>query len=259
MFLRPLLFPLLGLVALLSSARAIGYDERATIDLTHALAADGSVTISNVNGDIEIRTWDRAEIHIEGEKRAKSADDLSRIEITQEFRPDHAEFKVKLPKKKSGWFGGGGTIDAQVDLVVTVPATADLASIRTVNGTLTVTGTTGRLNASTVNGRIEATDLAGDAVLKTVNGRVRADFTAVAPDADLTFETVNGGITLSLPRDTNAQVSSSVVNGHVETALPITLNGRVSRKKLEGTFGNGGARLKASTVNGSIEFLAHDS
>ena len=38
---------------------------------------DGTLVISNTNGSVKIQTWDRNEIRITGEKRAKTAEELA--------------------------------------------------------------------------------------------------------------------------------------------------------------------------------------
>lgn len=221
--------------------------------------ADGSVTIENVNGKIVLQTWDRDAYLIEGEKRTKREEDLARIEIQEDRAPDHLNVKVKLPKKGGGWFGGGSTIDGSVELVITVPASAHVKALRTVNGGLEINGLTGPLRASTVNGGIAAHDLGGDAHISTVNGGVRVDFTHLDAAANLEFETVNGSIRVGLPADAGARVKGSVVNGHIESDLPLTLQGAIGKRSLNGTIGDGAASLSVSTVNGSIHLSATKS
>ena len=69
---------------------------------------------------------------------------------------------------------------------------------------------------------------------------------------DLEYETVNGSVTISLPANFGAQLELSTVNGHVSTDFPITVSGSFSSRRIRGTVGDGKTRLRASTVNGSV-------
>jgi DUF4097 and DUF4098 domain-containing protein YvlB len=67
----------------------------------------------------------------------------------------------------------------------------------------------------------------------------------------LALSTVNGGITLTLPSTTSADVHAVTVNGDIETEFPLTVT-RVDRRRIDGTIGGGGRTLSLDSVNGSI-------
>ena len=62
----------------------------------------------------------------------------------------------------------------------------------------------------------------------------------------------HGSVTISLPANFGAQLELSTVNGHVSTDFPITVSGSLSSRRIRGTVGDGKTRLRASTVNGSV-------
>jgi hypothetical protein len=234
------------------AARAESYAFKEPFTRTAPFNANGELSLENVNGAVEIHTWDKNEILIEGEKSAKTDEELRLIDLSIETSPTSAAIKVKLPKRSGGWFFGSN-IRASVRFKLTVPARAVLRKIETVNASITLDGLLGSVHAATVNGRIAATGLGGDAKLETVNGSIRAAFASLAPGQHLACETVNGGITLALPKNAGAEVRASVVNGHIDCDFPIQLSaGRVGRGSLKGAIGDGRATLKAGTVNGSI-------
>lgn len=126
-----------------------------------------------------------------------------------------------------------------------------------------------RLVATTVNGKIEARNLAGDAELKTVNGSVAVSTTGLAHAStvngsieavlgrtdwagDLEFNTVNGSITVEMPEGLSTELVATTVNGRISLDFPITVSGRLSPRRLQGTIGDGGRRLRLATVNGGI-------
>jgi DUF4097 and DUF4098 domain-containing protein YvlB len=72
----------------------------------------------------------------------------------------------------------------------------------------------------------------------------------------LRFHTVNGSVTVTLPRNLNADLRAQTVNGAIETDFPITVSGRLTPRRLDGRIGQGGRSLTLETVNGSIRIRA---
>ncbi len=241
----------LGLLVI-APARADSYPHKEPFSRTAPFSATGEVSLQNVNGDIVIETWDRNEILIEGEKSARTEEELNAIELTIDLSDSRADIKVRLPKRSGGWFGNN-SIRGAVRFRLKVPATATLDEIKTVNSSIKIDGVRGPVTAESVNGRIRAHDLAGSTRLRTVNGQVEASFTTIAAQQELSFNTVNGSIHVDLPADAGLQLSGSVVNGHIDCDFPIQVQGRLGGKRLSGTIGDGRATLRAESVNGSID------
>jgi hypothetical protein len=146
--------------------------------------------------------------------------------------------------------------DVHVDFQIEIPAAVDL-DVRTVNGDVSATGVSGRVKAATVNGSI---DLAtrGPAEAATVNGSIEASMGSASWNGGLSFKTVNGGITLTVPDGTSADVKMQTLNGAIESDFPFTVQGRMgfTRRQLEGQIGGGGEQLELETVNGTIRLLS---
>jgi len=253
MKLRPVALALLALVVA-ALARADDYSFKEPFSQTAPFNATGSLSLANVNGPVDIRTWDKNQILIEGEKSAKTDEELKQIELTIDLTDTHAGIKAHLPKRSGGWWFFGNTIRASVRFTITVPATASIERLQTVNSGVTIAGLRGSVEAELVNGKIHATGLGGDAQLATVNGAIEADFSAIAPQQKLLFKTVNGSIAVGLPKGAGATLDGSVVNGHVSCSFPLELGGHSSGRHLSGKIGDGRASLRAETVNGSIAF-----
>jgi DUF4097 and DUF4098 domain-containing protein YvlB len=239
----------LGLLAAGPLARA-DYSFKEAFSETHPFNARGEITLANTNGAVVVQTWDRAEVKIEGEKRAKTDEELKLIGLAIDATPDAVAVKTNLPKH-GGWLWGE-TIHAEVQLKLTVPATARLRRIDAVNGSVTIDGVRGPVTVRSVNGGITAKGLGADTSIETVNGSIRADFAAVARDQQISTKSVNGSATLRFPSDTSLAVRCRTVNGSISCEFPIRLDGGKSRMSLIGTIGDGAASLHTETVNGSI-------
>jgi DUF4097 and DUF4098 domain-containing protein YvlB len=238
-------------------ARADDYPIKEPFSRSAPFDADGRISLHNVNGNISIEAWDKNEISIEGEKSARTEEELKAIELTIDLSATRADIKVHFPKRKEGWFGNN--IRAAVSFKLKVPATGALDEIKVVNSSVKIDGVRGSVAAESVNGQVRAQNLGGDARLQTVNGQVNASFAAIHAHQKLSFRTVNGSVRVALPADAGFELASSVVNGHVDCDFPLQIRGRVGGKRVNGTVGDGRASLHASSVNGGIHLEQRDS
>lgn len=142
--------------------------------------------------------------------------------------------------------------DVSVEFTVQLPKGVNIAT-STVNGGVSVDGVTGRVKASTVNGSVEAATLGGPVEASTVNGDVEVHMQSTADATHLDYSTVNGSIRVYLPSELNADVEMSTVNGSFHSDYPLALSGRIDPHHLHAAIGNGGPRVRCSTVNGSID------
>jgi DUF4097 and DUF4098 domain-containing protein YvlB len=239
------------LTALLLVASAARASVTETFTHTYALNPDGAIRLDNVNGDIDITAWDKAEVSLVAEKRAKDDDELKRLEIIIEDSPAQLVIKTKYAKSL-GWHFFGNWGNASVHYKLMVPAGARLEKIDSVNSGIEVSGVRGNVNLETVNGGIAARGLAGDARLASVNGSLRVDFESTDKVQEIKLESVNGRAEITLPKGAGASVKTSSVNGstRVDQAIRLSKSGRHS---LSGEIGSGGGpRIEIETVNGSI-------
>jgi len=232
------------------SAQAKDLPFKEPFSQTHAFDANGALRLENVNGQVEVRAWDRNEILIEGEKSAATEEALKHIELEINVSNEKADIRVHLPKR-SGFWASKGANSGVVTFRISVPATAQIAKIDSVNGNILLEGLRGSVTAATVNGRITSHSLAGDVRLNSVNGTISAQFGQVAKGQSVSLDTVNGGVVVEVPKDAGFSVHCSVVNGRINCGVPITLQG-TGRHDLNGTIGDGRASLRAATVNGHI-------
>lgn len=222
------------------------------------LAAGKTLEINGVNGSIDAVPSTGNRVEVTADKHGRRDDPTSvRIEVVQDS--DGITICAVYPNQGSPCTGkGSGSLwhkdnDVQVDFTVKVPAGVTF-SPRTVNGGVSVRSLSGPVNAHTVNGACEIeTSSSGEA--STVNGSVHATLGQIGSGDRLDFSTVNGSITLSLPAQFSADLEGSTVNGSIETDFPVTISGKWGPRSLHGTIGRGGAKLHASTVNGSIRLL----
>lgn len=222
------------------------------------LNAGQTITVRGLNGGISATRSGDGAVHVGARKSARHSDPASvHIDVSQDR--DGVVVCAVYPGQSGcerGDHPHGDTHnnDVVVEFEVEVPAGVQLQAT-TVNGDVSATDLDGPVEARTVNGSaIVATR--SWATAGTVNGSVRARIGQRQWDHDLSFATVNGSVTVEMPPGTGCEVEASTLNGEVSSDFPVTVSGRLGRHHLNGTLGGGGGALHASTVNGSIRFIA---
>ncbi len=232
--------------ALLALAPGAGASVTENFKQTYPLDAKGTIHLDNVNGDIDIVAWDKAEVSLEAEKKGKTDADLAKVTLEIDSSP--AKLSIKTKYAKTGWLGN---VNASVRYKLMVPAGARLEKIDSVNSDITVTGVRGSVNLDTVNGTITATGLASDARLDSVNGGLNAEFVSLEGVSKVKLDSVNGRATVTLPKGASAHIDADSVNGRVNIDQSVKL-AKVHRHSLTGEIGSGGPDISLETVNGSI-------
>jgi len=213
---------------------------------TVPLSADGRVSLSNINGDVEITGWSRNEVQIDAIKTAPDQQRLSEMQIEVNNSGGSVEIETRYPHHLVNNNPGS------VHYTLHVPQNSRIDKIDLVNGSLDVQKIYGEVNANLVNGKVRASDLAGTADLATVNGAVDANYASLNNVREIKLKSVNGSVNLLLPQSPNADVSASAVNGSISTDFPLTVKGHFVGKTMSGTLGSGGLQIELNNVNGSI-------
>ncbi|HJU53045.1 MAG TPA: DUF4097 family beta strand repeat-containing protein [Pyrinomonadaceae bacterium] len=223
------------------------------------VANGGTVEVRGINGNISALPGDGGEVEVTATKSARRSDPKSvEIRVVEHAGGvvicalyPNADGRTPTCSPDGDGHSNIRNNDVVVEFKVRVPRGVNFSG-RTVNGNIETGALGSDVDARTVNGSISIS-AAGVASAKTVNGSISARLGRADWSGELDFKTVNGGITLDLPSDTNTEVTAETLNGDISTDFPMTILGRISRKHLNGTIGNGGRELSLKSVNGSIQ------
>ena len=232
------------------------------IDETRPLDPQGRVEIFNVKGSIEVRAWDRNEVHVTGElgkgveklivdgsrdnlevrvqypNRRGWSDDRSeptRLVLQVPLRADLDIESVSADIKVDGVAAGELDIES-VSADITIAAAPGEADISSVSGDLSLTLNTAMASSETVsgdirlvgrlNGEIEAESVSGDIRIDSRGERVRRVSTG----------TVSGDAVVRVALAEGGEISSETVSGDIELRLPKSTSARVSAESFSGSL-----------------------
>ncbi len=224
------------LLSLLSAAAFSAEDINETMDA----AADGTVSISNVAGSVEVLGWSRKQVEVTGE----IGSDVD--ELIFERDGNDILIKVKVPRHH------GRRISS--DLIVKVPEASSL-EINTVSADIEIDNVEGEQDLESVSGDIETEAHAKDIDISSVSGDVvvqgdrkpmRTRLNSVSGDieaedlsGEIEAETVSGDV--------------EIVNGSFSRALAHSVNGEIL---FHAELLNDG-RLDIETINGEVDVEFH--
>jgi DUF4097 and DUF4098 domain-containing protein YvlB len=232
-----------------------GEEVREEFHQTYPLSLSGRVSLENINGDVQIKVWDRPAVQVDAVKKAYRKERLTEATIEVNATEENIRIKTEYPEGPQNFRSGQGRYDnpATVDYTLTVPRRAMLESIELVNGSCDIDGVEGNVKASSINGRLNARGLLGEARLSTINGPLNATFNQLDESKSISLGSVNGSVTIVIPSNSNASVKAGTVHGGITSDFALKVkHGEYVGHSMDGQIGTGGPRIKLGNVNGGI-------
>jgi hypothetical protein len=224
------------------------------------IASGHWIRVRNLSGEITVTSSNSDRVEVTATKQWRRSDPQSvRFEVRKFGSNDEDvvicaiwEDRADCDDRGRDSHHGVRNNDVSVQFRVMVPRGVKVG-VSSVNGAVSVEGATSEVEASTVNGEVEATSSGGPVNASTVNGSVTARMGRFDNDEDLNFSTVNGSVVAEFTGQLDADIELSTVNGRFQTDYPVTVNGRLDPRHLRARLGQGGRRIRLSTVNGNVE------
>ena len=260
------------------------------VEESFILENNGSFSLANVAGNINVNSWDKEEVKMIATKSISSwgTDDpeelLNKIEIEISSQPKNLKIHTRYPVLS--WVK-----NARVDYQLWIPEAASV-QLESVSGTIQMGNHLNRVYAKTVSGNIKLNNIKGNTEVKTVSGKVNArqikgDIKASSVSGNLIFRdcegmfsdlhstsgdieaelvtleknasgmsltTVSGDINLYLPDDASFDLNIKTVSGEIDTKFKVLVES-VKKNQLVGEVGAGGFDIELRTVSGDISLL----
>jgi len=243
-------------VNLFGSQTATSDELREEFHRSVPLAANGRVSIENLNGGVRISVWDQNEVKIDGVKRAYRRERLNEAQVEIDATNDAVRIRTRYPDENQTFTDEEPrryNNPAIVEYSLTIPRKARIDSAELVNGSLEVEGVEGDVKASSINGHLTARGLMGEVKLSTINGALDASFARLDEAKPISLNSVNGRVLLTIPSDSNATLKASTVHGGISNDFGLTVqDGEWVGHDLYGQLGTGGPRIRLGNVNGSV-------
>ena len=177
---------------------------------SYDLNSGGELTIKNVNGKIQIDSWDKNKVELFAEIKVKAGNKraaekfMEKVEIKVKSIKDQLDISVEHPKKKDNesFFNllfGNKKPNLSVQFFFKVPHECNLTA-SSVNGSVEVTGVSATADLQTVNGKINAENIQGAVDASTTNGSIYVEIAKTDNTENMKFKTVNGSVKVFLPK-----------------------------------------------------------
>jgi DUF4097 and DUF4098 domain-containing protein YvlB len=264
----------------------------AELDLTRDVAADATVKVTNVAGEIRITAWENSEVRLSGTLGRDQELDISESASGIQFEVrnidddddyDEAFLKLAVPV-------GASIVAEGISADISVSGSAgDSVTAESVSGDVEISAQVGRVELSSVSGDVSFKGSAGRGSFESVSGDIDAagvsgevNISTVSGDATLSagaleraqFETVSGSLELDLTLAAGGRLTAESMSGDVELILPAGQQGEFSVQTFSGdirsaygeardesfgpgsrlrhTEGDSGARFRVESFSGDV-------
>lgn len=258
-------------------------------DTTFAVDAVDRLEVSQLEGVVEVKTWDRAEMRViavydeeEGRLDVRSSGGTLHVAAKGEWgEPVYAELEISIPLSMALEITG-------VSLEVTIEGSAGDATVSTVEGSILLAGGSGNIALNAVDGDVTLSVASGKITINAVDGDVSISessgaIAVTAVDGDVTLDgidsdnvsvnsvdgdigyegtisdggryvlsTHDGDLDVLIPDGANARISIDTFSGDLDTDFPVELEGDFGKKRISFTVGTGKALVELSAFDGTI-------
>ena len=215
----------------------------------YPLEAAGIVTVDNIQGDISVEAWDRAEaevVVIKDSLGGTAAGGGVRINVESDGK--RLELRTLYPPQSED--------PVRVSYRLRVPRQVRLERLRTVVGNIRVRDVEGWVDARTLNGSIEEVNVTGGVTARTLNGNIAVSMRRLPEkSAPILMEAVNGHLFLGLPAEASAALALTTVAGRIDSVVPLKVSDTPGETAWRATVGQGGTQVRLRTVRGDIQVV----
>jgi hypothetical protein len=234
---------------------------------TYRLGAGGSVSVSNVSGDVNVAGYDGDAVTVSAFKEGRDrelveVEDLSTaggIRLRASY-PRHCDcdasirFEVKVPRSLRLNFEKISTASGNIS----VKDVNGQLGVSTASGDVTVEGVSGEIRASTASGNVRVREVAGTVNASSASGDVDVEIARLEGTGGMKFSTASGDVSVRLPSSLDADVHMSTVSGSVKTNFPLEVKERDygPGSTAKGRLGSGSRTLRISSASGNVSLTS---
>ena len=211
-----------------------------TFTKTFSLGDEARLSVKNVNGNITVGVWDEPKAEVKVIRRSSSDRNTQVF-----FSNNGGNLSIRTAQTR-------GNQDVRIE--VRVPREIGRVEVSSTNGTIKLSDIASEILVDATNGPIELTNVVRASKVHTVNGSIKASLVETS-DRSMEFDSTNGAIDITVPPGFEADLEASTVHGSIklDDTFGVEIEKGIVGQKARGEIGQGGERLKLSTVNGTIK------
>lgn len=217
------------------------------------IPARGSLRVdAGQNGGVTVRAWDGRDVLVRARVQATARTQADARALAQGVR-----VSTDGTIRSTGPETSGRNRHWAVSYEILVPARTNL-DVETHNGPIAVERLSGEMELRAVNGPIALTELAGDVRARAQNGPITVTLAGRRWSGEgLDAETVNGPVTLRMPRGYAAHLESGTVHGPINAPSGIRAQRENGRRwspggRINTDVNGGGPTVRVVTTNGPV-------
>ncbi len=214
----------------------------------------GTLSLANVNGNVEIHGWEREELEVYAEKMIQLPDRTKfYVYPRKDFAPgivfDKFENFIKIRTKNVSENKEVGFVDYFID----VPRSINLKDIVVRNGNIYISGVYGDAYLDLTEGDITVENFSGSLTVLANRGLVNVSLVDLREQDEIVITSREGNITLSLQENTGALLVAAFPDGEISSEFEIDVP--PDDKKIDTQWGENGPRISLTALRGNIKII----
>jgi len=216
--------------------------ERDEVHQSYQLSPGAQVSLSYVNGQVDVQTVDGDTAYVDIVRSANNRADFVYDTISIDNTP--ADLVLRGANSKSG------RIEVRQRVSLRIPRQSNF-TVKQVNGSVNIGPINGNVNIRGVNGTLKLAQTAGNSDISSINGHMTITVSRLG-DGGLRIRDAVSPVELRLADDLNANLIVKKLDGNVSVNSPkVTLN-RLSETEYNGQVGSGGPPISIIDVRGGL-------
>lgn len=224
-------------------------DQREEIRKSYQLSPGAQVTISGINGKVDIQTseTDTAEVYVL--RTAGSRESLDRRRVVIEQTP--SSLLVRAESNNVSWWQRIFGRNPHEEVTIKAPRRIALA-LKGINGRVNGGDIDGSVDIKGINGRVELGQAKGSAKVSGINGNISVGLQEL-DERGVQASGINGSLELRLANGVNADLVAKGINGKLRSDIPEVPIGKGEHgSRYSARIGNGGSPINVSGINGNV-------
>lgn len=217
------------------------------------LGPGGTISLDNINGDLDIRGWDREEVEITAEESRSDLFDrrgwnyYGRTEFQPKVQVDQFEKFIKIEARASQDEKNARPVHFRIS----APHSVHLQDIQIRSGNVFIADIFGNARVELEQGDITVENFSGSLDLSIWRGSVDAEVLDLRKDDSVRITTREGDITLHLQPEASVRIEAVAGNGEVTSEFD--LGQKLPAEKVTGQIGTAEASVSLATLKGKIQ------